>query len=450
MDSLVLGTQKEIIGSLSHDMMRKTNRKQTNDNPQVLGVGQLTLAEHSLCPLHAARSLQPNLVHESTFDYTDSNRTRCRGHARVSCPLGLLAGDEFYLWGLLGLTLVQPDSDGQLYATPHYCLRQLGLIDQKSRRGGRQYQHFASALERLSTVSYQNTAFYDPVRREHRNVSLRFFSYSLPLDPNSSRVCRIVWDPLFFELVAPVGGHLLFDIDLYRGLDPASRRLFLLLSKLFWRRKTTPRFELRKLSIDVLGFSPELADRDLRRKLTRCIDRMQQIGMVIVEGALFQRSGGRCTLSLKRGSNFQRRRNRQTAELLVQDSALFDNLKAVGFERRSIHWLLRSFPMPVLREWADITLAARERKGEKFFRRSPQAWFVDNVRHAAAGTRTPPDWWGELQKREQPHQRRTRRRQPERVIDPQLFADSPDSAEQFVRDTISAAQHSGTARPRKC
>ena len=100
------------------------------------GIGQLTLAEHSLCPLHAALSLQPNLVHETNFFYMDAGRRLSRSRARVTSSLGLLAGDELYLWGLLGLTLAQPETDGQLYATPHYCLRQLGLIDQKSRRGG--------------------------------------------------------------------------------------------------------------------------------------------------------------------------------------------------------------------------------------------------------------------------------------------------------------------------
>ena len=151
-------------------------------------------------------------------------------------------------------------------------------------------------------VSYQSDAFYDPLRKEHRKVSFRFLSYSLPLDLQSSRVWRFVWDPLFFELVQPTGGHLLFDLEAWRGLDPASRRLFLLLSKMFWRRTTTPRFELRHLAVDVLGFSPDLADRDLRRKLTRCVARLEQIGAVILGEDLFQQVGrGTCTLRLKRG-----------------------------------------------------------------------------------------------------------------------------------------------------
>jgi hypothetical protein len=55
-------------------------------------------------------------------------------------------------------------------------------------------------------------------------------------------------------------------------------------------------------------------------------------------------------------------------------------------------------------------LAAKERFGDAFFKRSPQAYFVDNVKHAAAGTRTPPDWWHELRKAEQRRRRSTRGR----------------------------------------
>ena len=430
--------------------MNQDERRHSTSLETSVGIGQLTLAEHSLCPLHAALSLQPNLVHETEFDYTGPDRQRECGRARVTCPLGLLAGDELYLWGLLGLTLAQPDSDGQLYATPHYCLRQLGLIDQKSRRGGRQYQQFSAAIERLSAISYQNTAFYDPIRREHRKVSLRFFSYSLPLDPRSSRVWRIVWDPLFFELVRPVGGHLLFDIELYRELDPASRRLFLLLSKMFWRRTRTPGFELRHLAVDVLGFSPDLADRDLRRKLARCVDRLQQIGVVAPCDCLFQTVGRRtCTLRLMRGPYFQRRRRLRNLTLPLQDTALFDSLKSIGFTPKSIGWLRRTFPITLLREWADITLAARERKGERFFRKSPQAWFVDNVRNAADGTRTPPDWWHALQKAEQTGQRRSGSSHPERAIDPASVGESTESLRQFVRNTVAAAR-CGSTPSTKC
>jgi hypothetical protein len=96
------------------------------------------LVEHSLCPLDSGSSLVENLVHESVFLYTDRHKHTRRASARVSCPLGLSASDEFYLWGLLAITFAEPEPDGQLYATPHFILRRLGVIDQNERRGGRQ------------------------------------------------------------------------------------------------------------------------------------------------------------------------------------------------------------------------------------------------------------------------------------------------------------------------
>ncbi len=59
------------------------------------------------------------------------------------------------------------------------------------------------------------------------------------------------------------------------------------------------------------------------------------------------------------------------------------------------------YPPRLVSEWADITLAAKERFGEQFFRRSSQAFFLDNLKHARTGRRQPPDWWRELNKSEQ-------------------------------------------------
>lgn len=56
--------------------------------------------------------------------------------------------------------------------------------------------------------------------------------------------------------------------------------------------------------------------------------------------------------------------------------------------------------MRVLREWADNTLAARERFGQRFFKKSAAAYFIDNVQHASKSSRTPPDWWLELRNAE--------------------------------------------------
>jgi hypothetical protein len=62
--------------------------------------------------------------------------------------------------------------------------------------------------------------------------------------------------------------------------------------------------------------------------------------------------------------------------------------------------MLKQYPHQLLSEWLDITLAAKERSGTGFFKRSPAAYFVDNVTQAHAGHRTAPDWWHEVRKAE--------------------------------------------------
>ncbi|MBI3861102.1 MAG: hypothetical protein HY290_04320 [Planctomycetia bacterium] len=364
------------------------------------GLGQLTLVEHALCPLDARAALVKNLVFNTQFVFTDANRHAQTAEVKVFCPLGLSTGDEFFLWGLLALTLAQPEAEGTLMATPHYVLRQLGLIDQHARRGGRQYGQFAAAIERLSVVKYQSDKFFDPIRREHRRVSFGFLSYSLPLDDQSDRAWRVVWDPVFFEFTKPLGGHLWFDLATYRELDGASRRLFLFLCKIYARRHTTPSMCVRHLGENILGFSPSLVTRDLKAKVARCVSRLADSRIVEVSPKLFRKQGpGEYSLTLSRGKYFDRRRGRHPAKQL-QDSPLFEPLHAIGLDEGTIRRLLRKYPTRLLQEWSDITLAARERFGATFFKRSPQAFFIDNVQHAALGDRTPPDWWQALRKAE--------------------------------------------------
>ena len=76
--------------------------------------------------------------HETRYWYTDENRHRKEARVRIACPEGLSPTDEFYLWGLLSLTFSQPQPTSDFYATPYYCLRQLGCIDpEEDRTGGK-------------------------------------------------------------------------------------------------------------------------------------------------------------------------------------------------------------------------------------------------------------------------------------------------------------------------
>jgi hypothetical protein len=402
-------------------MPRATNEKPQQIAPAIStrrpsvgnghGLGQLTLVEHALCPLDAGQSLRENLVFETGYYYADKNRHQKKAAVKIVCPGGLSPSDEFFLWGLLALTFAsayQPgeEPDSEFHATPHYCLRRLGLIDQHANRGGRNYRHFADALDRLAQVSYASDAFYDPVRAEHRKVRFGFLSYSLPLDPDSSRAWRVAWDPIFFDLVKPLGGQFRFDLDTYRDLDPAARRLFLLLSKIFDRRETTPRFDVRHLAVEVLGFSPALAPRHQRQKLQRVVGVLADAG--IVSGpAVFEKAAGEAaargdqSIVLARGPRFSKTTPPNAGT--VSDSPLWEALVGLGFDPPAAGKLLKDYPHRMVREWLDITLAARERFGSKFFKRSPIAYLVDNLREAKSSRRTPPEWWHELRSRE--HQR---------------------------------------------
>ena len=362
------------------------------------GIGQLSLVEHALCPLDARKSLVENLVFDSKYSFTSSSGERSTAMARVFCPLGLSAADELYLWGLLALTLIQPDPEPELYASPHWCLRQLGVINQSSKRGGRQYWQFQEAIQRLSAVTYMNDGFYDPLREEHRRVSFHFFSYSLPIDRRSSRAWRFVWDPVFFEMVKAAAGHFRFDLAIYRELDTASRRLFLFLSKVLSRRSHLKAMSLEHMAVNLLGFSSTLSTRDMKAKVTRCLAKLVE-AHVLLDAEVFRTSPGRYFVRLTRGPYFAPTANRPYKPN-PEDSPLLDAWLQIGFENLSAARLIRRYPRRILTEWTDITQAAIERFGMEFFHKTPMAYLVDAVTKATAGHRTAPDWWHELKRQE--------------------------------------------------
>ena len=403
-----------------------TQRVSRRRLPKRFARAQLSLVEHALCPLDSSVSLQPNSIFDTDYFFTDTNRNRKKAHVRIGGLDGLSAHDEFYLWGILALALSQPKPTADFTATPYHCLRQLGVIT-TARKGGREFELFRAALKRLAGVRYQNDRFYDSVRGEHREVSFGFLNYSLPIDPNSSRAWRFAWDPIFWELCLATGGALSFDLDLYRDLDAASRRLYLFLKKVFWRRPVSPKLDLRHVAVDVLGFSPAIETWQIKRKLAKCIDELvgreilQLPGGVKKASDVFQkRSKATYSLQLHRGPHFDKSPTRVTAT--VFDSPLYDPLKTLGLCDAMISRLLKTHEPRLLSEWADIALAALERNGEKFFTTSPAAYFIDNIKAASAGKRTPPDWWRELRKRE----RRLEAKQEEAKAT--LLADRADDA----------------------
>jgi hypothetical protein len=158
----------------------------------------------------------------------------------------------------------------------------------------------------------------------------------------------------------------------------------------------------------VLGFSPTLTAPLLKQKLSACIARLARKRIVVLPSGkrpldLYVKRGvGQYNVRLTRGSYF----DHQVEGEIATESPLIDPLKAIGFEESSIASLLRQFSHRVLSEWADITLAAKEKHGQRFFKKSAVAYFLDNVREAAKGNRTPPDWWRAMRKEEDRLQRK--------------------------------------------
>jgi hypothetical protein len=111
---------------------------------------------------------------------------------------------------------------------------------------------------------------------------------------------------------------------------------------------------------------------------------------------------------------------------------------------------LRTYPARLVGEWADITLAARERNGEKFFSASPQAFFTDNIKHATAGHRTAPDWWRELRKQEELRHRRETADNSDATLDQYLRTEAHEAfsrlTERIFGDLVAAGKAESEAR----
>lgn len=424
-----------------------------------VGHAQLSLVEHALCPLDTGLTAGCPFTHKTEYEYSDKNRHRRTANVRVICPDGLSPTDELYLWGLLSLTFSQPKPSTDFYATPYYCLRQLGCIDpSEAKSGGKNYTLFRQAITRLSSVSYRNDGFYDPIRGEHRDVAFGFLSYSLPLDPHSGRAWRFAWDPIFFEFCEAAAGTLRFDFRTYRSLDPASRRLYLLLKKIFWRSDVSPEFDLHDLSVNVLGFSANNEPKILKRKLNRCIERLLDCGIIRLPPGtshpkqLFTKRGkGQYSVRFHRGPRFDDVSSALQQELA--DSPLYDPLAEIGLDDPTIARVLKTYDPRLIAELADMTIAAKERFGESFFKASPQAYFIDNLKQQASGNRTPPDWWRELRKQEERrHFEETKGRHDtergfEKAFDEYLKTEAREAFERVMNRLFQDLRSGGQSEP---
>jgi hypothetical protein len=361
------------------------------------GRAQLSMLEHALCPLDLRTSLNKGLILETSYAFTDTNRNRKKAKVKIGCVDGLSPLDELFLWGLLGLALAQPEPSPDFYATPYWVLCQLGKIT-PAKKGSEAFRLMRESVGRLSGVRYQNSAFYDPIRSEHRQVSFGLLNYSLPMQGDSARAWRFAWDPIFWELVSANRSSLRFDMALYYPLSAAARRMYLFLKKQFWRNEFTGGLNLRETAVNVLGFSESLATKTLRSKLERIVNELMDSDIVqlgesqsTIKDCFVKRGVGEYQLRLHRGPAFDRATPMGASR--PEDSPLYDPLKAIGFNKSAIARLINQHSAKLLSQWADITLAAQERG---LIDQSPQAYFTYYVQRKA----TPHDWWLDLKKEE--------------------------------------------------
>ena len=301
----------------------------------------------------------------------------------------------------------QPQPTADFYATPYYCLRRLGSIDASATRGGKNYDLFRppSAGSRPSATATTTSLILSAASTA---------TWASGFSATACRSTRVrpepggfAWDPIFFEFCSALRGSLLFDFRTYRRLDEASRRLYLLLRKIFWRNEASPTFELRDIAVHTIGFSATHETYELKRKLWSCIQRLAKEGVIRlplgttgVRDFCTKTGNGRYVVQFHRGPT-SRARLPTSPALDPAESALYEPLTTIGFEPAAIRRILAAYDPRLVAECADMTLAARERFGAQFFKKSPQAYFTDNIQKQSRRERTPPDWWRALRAEEE-------------------------------------------------
>lgn len=411
------------------------------------GIAQLSFLETALWPLRGGKL--PDSTFETTYTFT-ANGGRQSAHVSVFSPDGLQSIDEYILWGLLGLSLDRSHPVSTLLATPYWLIRRLGMSI-----GGFQYEQLRASLERLAMVAYQNTGFFNPLTKQHERITLHFFSSFIPTHGRggqaaTDRVWRIEWDQHFFALCQATGGNLLFDLDLYRELSPASRRLFLKLKDRFWRTKRVF-LNVNDLTINGLGFS---ANRPLYKRkfdLLNCIGELLDHrvielgrGQTDPQDLFLKRGKGFYVVSFYEGPYFRtphaERATRQ--KNAIAGDPLFEPLRKIGVDAAGIRRLFKEFARGRIQRWISITDAAMHENPQGFpgFKVSPAAFLIDGIQNQ----RLPPDWIYAHEKRQRREQWERERAAVSQVEQPLLaeyeheraaalqeFLGSPESRQQY-------------------
>jgi len=155
--------------------------------------------------------------------------------------------------------------------------------------------------------------------------------------------------------------------------------------------------DLKQLAVDVLGLSGRLPAKHLLAKTRRICPELVTAGLIMEQhsGMIQKQAAGQYDVVLRAVPGTPRPARDLSTKT---DSPLAEPLQSIGLDPAGIGRVLRQFPHDRIREWVDITLAAKERFGLKFFKRSPMAYLIHNLKKSASDGRTPPDWWHDIRK----------------------------------------------------
>jgi len=285
----------------------------------------------------------------------------------VRAPLVLEPFDELVLWGLLGATLNRFDGGSTLLATPYWMLNHLHMDT-----GGSQYAQLRESLTRIAISSYVNDAFYNPESKEREQAAFQFLSFLLPtvggrgVTVDNNRGWRVEWNPAFFRFCQASGGHLLFDLDLYRTLSPAARRLYLKLKDRFWRNKRVF-FNVDELTVQGLGYSLTRSVAKRKFELLRILRELLVhriidycCGQTDAEQMIFKRGKGLYIVQLHEGAYFRQPLTERTTtqKNAVLGHPLYEPLRTIGVDGPGMARLFEHHSPSLIERWVRITEAA--------------------------------------------------------------------------------------------
>jgi hypothetical protein len=202
------------------------------------------------------------------------------------------------------------------------------------------------------------------------------------------------------------GGTLLFDLDIYRELSPASRRLFLKLKDRFWRSKRVF-LNVDDLTVNGLGFSAERPLFKRKFDLTNCIRELLDQGVIELgrgqsdpRELFLKRSKGCYVVVFYEGPYFRQAISKRTLrqQKAVTTDPLYEPLRTIGVDEQGIRRLFSGHSRRQLQQWIRITDAAIHEKPAGFpgFKVSPAAFLIDGIQNQ----RLPPDWIYDHEKRQ--------------------------------------------------